>query len=467
MCNFVLGHDRSSALSKVVMCTYRQDRLAKKTVYVSSQKPRFRRSMIAVLWLMWVLFVSGCKNNPESSSLGKEFVESQTTVSLIDTFSVSLSTVIFDKVVTSGGGCILIGNYHDDIFGTITCDSYFQLGVPESYDVQSNDIYDSLHLVLQYNKNFFGDTTKSQRIVVNQLTQNIVFDDEGVITSNASFTFDPNAVGSIVYIPRPKGSTDTLAIRIDDAIGLDLFGKLEENSEIMTDNTLFRDYFHGLVLRADEDYEGSIVGFTTSKQEAKLVLFTRKATSLEENDIVFGLEDYARQFNNIVHDFKSTKLQSLTQQRYRLSSSLTGGLSFLQGGIGLAIRVDFPSFQEALLFKGMTMLAAQLSIFPEKNSYDKFDLPSGLALYESDGANRLGKAVASSSLVVDELYEEETAYTFDVTQYLKSELADSYVDPEKGLLITLSTSDQCNGFSRMIADARGKNTKLRIYYLSY
>jgi len=191
------------------------------------------------------------------------------------------------------------------------------------------------------------------------------------------------------------------------------------------------------------------------------------ATSLEENDIVFGLEDPTRQFNNIVHDFKSTKLQSLTQQRYRLSSSLTGGLSFLQGGSGLAIRVDFPSFQEALLLKRMTILAAQLSISPEKNSYDKFDLPSGLILHETDGANRLGNGVASSSLVVDKLYEEETAYTFDVTSFLKSELANSYVDPEKGLLITLSTSDQSNSFGRLIADAHGKNTKLRIYYLSY
>jgi hypothetical protein len=444
-----------------------EDRLAKKSVFVCSQRLRLGRSAIFVLSLMGGLFVPGCKNNPESYSLGKEFVESQTAVSLIDTFSVSLSTVIFDRVVTSGQGCILIGKYHDDIYGTVTSNSYFQVGVPESYDVQSDDIYDSLHFVLQYNKYFFGDTTKSQRIVVNHLTQNIVFDDQGAIASNASFTFDPSPVGSIIYTPRPNGSTDTLTIKIDDTIGLDLFRKLAENSEIMTDNTLFRDYFHGLVLRADENYEGSIVGFTTIKQEAKLVLFTRKATSLEENDIVFGLEDSTRQFNNVVHDFNSTNLRPLTQQRYQLSSSLTGGLSFLQGGIGLAIRVDFPSFQEALLFKGMTILAAQLSIFPEKNSYDKFDLPSGLILYESDGANRLGNGVATSSLVVDELYEEETAYTFDVTSFLKSELANSYVDPEKGLLITLSTSDQSNSFGRMIADAHGKNTKLRIYYLSY
>jgi hypothetical protein len=465
--DFVLRHVRSSALPKIVMRIRSQNRLAKRSVYVYNQNPRFGRHSITVISLMWILIVGGCRNNPATSSLGKDFVESQTKVSLIDTFSVSLSTVIFDRVVTSGEGCILIGNYHDDVYGTVTSNSYFQVGVPESYDVQSGDIYDSLHLVLQYNKHFFGDTTKSQRIVVNHLTQNIVYDDQGAISSNASFTFDPSPVGSVIYTPRPNGSTDTLTIKIDDAIGLDLFRKLTENSEIMTDNTLFRDYFHGLVLRADEHYEGSIVGFTTIKQKAKLVLFSRMATSLAENDIAFGLEDSARQFNNIVHDFNSTKLRSLTQQRYQLSSSVTGGLSFLQGGIGLAIRVDFPSFQEALLFKRMTILAAQLSITPEKNSYDKFDLPSALVLYETDGANRLGNGVASSSLVVDKLYEEETAYTFDVTSFLKSEVANSYVDPEKGLLITPSTSDQTNGFSRMIADAHGKNTKLRIYYLSY
>jgi hypothetical protein len=465
--DFVFRLVRSSALWRAAMCCDRQHRLIKDMVCAYSQGLRFDRSAIAVLLLTWVVFVTGCRNNPESSSLGKDFVESQTAVSLIDTFSVSLSTVILDRVVTSGEGSILVGSYHDDIYGTVTSNSYFQLGIPESYDVQSDDIYDSLHLVLQYNKYSFGDTTKNERIVVNHLTQNIVFDDQGAIASNASFTFDPNPVGSIIYTPRPNGSTDTLTIKIDDAIGRDLFRKLADNSEILNDNALFRDYFHGLVLRADENYDGSIVGFTTVKQEAKLVLFTRMATSLAENNIVFGLEDSTRQFNNIVHDFNSTKLQSLTQQRYQLSSSSTGSLSFLQGGVGLAIRVDFPSFQEALLFKRMTILAAQLSIYPERNSYDKFDLPSGLIVYETDGANRLGNAVAASSLVVDKLYEEETAYTFDVTSVLKSELADSYVDPEKGLLIMLSTNDQSNSFNRMIADAHGKNTDLRIYYLSY
>ncbi len=155
------------------------------------------------------------------------------------------------------------------------------------------------------------------------------------------------------------------------------------------------------------------------------------------------------------------------EQRTKLPSSSTGGLSFLHGGIGVAIRVDFPSLQEALLIKKAAILAATLSICPAKNEYDKVELPPDLIIQEADGLNRPGGAVASSTLDVDKLYGEETAYSFDITKYLLDELSDFYVDPEKGLLITLPSSIWNTKLHRLIAQTESKNTKLRMYYLSY
>ena len=97
------------------------------------------------------LFFSACNADNEKFTLGTEFIESQTELNLIDTFSVSFSTVIFDSILTNGTGNILIGNYENNVFGKITCNSYFQIGVPYTIDGLDNDTYDSLKLFIIYN----------------------------------------------------------------------------------------------------------------------------------------------------------------------------------------------------------------------------------------------------------------------------------------------------------------------------
>jgi hypothetical protein len=417
--------------------------------------------------LLLVLAFGSCQNNPESSSLGSQFVDSETRVSLIDTFSVRLSTVIFDTMVTSGTEQILVGDFHDDVFGGISSESYMQIGVPESYDVQSEDLFDSLRLILTYNQYFFGDTTRTQTMFVHRLTEGIEYEYGNVITSQSSFSYNSTPLGSIEYLPTPGVSGATLSIPIDDNLGRRLLEQLAEASEAVTDNEAFNDYFPGLLLRTDPASTGNIVGFTASGEGLRLVLYTRKADTYEDNPIMFKLRDSTRQFNHIVHDFASTPLTALTKQRIALPSGQTGGASYAQGCVGLAIRVDFPSLPEALLYARSTLLAARLSISPQNNSYSESSLPSNLVLYESDGLNTLGSGIATSTLSADYEYKDRTTYSFDVTEYLRSGLADSYVDPEEGLLITLPSNELTSRFSRLIGDAHSKNTKLSLYYLSY
>jgi hypothetical protein len=420
----------------------------------------------AVILFISVLFAA-CTDDTKNFTLGTEFVISQTSVKLIDTFSVNLSTVLLDSITTSGTGSMLVGNYRDDIFGKIRTNSYFQVGVPESFDVEDNDTYDSLVLALRYNTYHFGDTTKSQRIFVHQLNENIKLSNDGVIYSGTTFNYNLNPMGSVSYTPKPN-SEDTLFIRINNTFGADLFKKLKNGSEIITDNESFINYFHGLVLISDINSEGSIIGFNASKENVELILFTsREGETSNIISNVFPLEDSTKQFNNIIHDFSSTPLSPLVKQRIALSNAKTGGVSFLQGGIGLAIRVDIPSLSGVLLFKRGLITKAQLSIYPKQNSYDSFDLPSNLAIYGSNKLNQMNSTYSSSTLTVDKKYQEETNYSFDVTEHLRAELADSYVDPENGLLITLSNDVLNTTLYRSIINAKNRMPKLKIYYLSY
>lgn len=421
---------------------------------------------------IWSLFISGCKESSDEFTLGEEYIESQTNLTLIDTFSVNLSTVILDNVVTSGTTTLLIGSFSDDILGKIISHSYFQVGVPDSLDytnTENDDVYDSLSLMLLYNKYFFGDTTKSQEITVHQLSEKIKLGDNDNITSSTSFNYNPDPIGLIHYNPQPNSTMDTLFIKIDDAIGNDLFLLLKEGSEILSSNENFINYFPGLVLVASEMYEGSIIGFNANADDLKLILYSHRSyLNTDKISHEFCMENSDKQFNNIIHDFASTQLNPLTTQRNKLPNVQTSGLSFLQGGIALVIRADFPSLQNLLLFDRGLVTKAELSISPLKNSYNDQTLPADLYVYESDKINRIiGSGVASSVLTVDELYQENTTYTFDVTEYFNNELSDSYIDPEKGLLITLSPTYEVSSFYRLIVDASRQKTKLKIYYLYY
>ena len=417
--------------------------------------------------LFFPIVFNGCEENPEDFTLGKEYIESQTHLNLIDTFSVNLSTVILDTVETSGTGSMLIGNFNDNIFGKITSNTYFQVGIPENIYVEKDDIYDSLVLVIKYNKYSFGDTSKVQKISVHQLNEKIEINENNAITGGTTFNYNPDPAGTIIYTPKPNNLTDSLTIKINDGIGIDLFSKIKDNSEILTDNESFINYFKGLVLVSDNSYEGSIIGFKTS--DTKLILYTSREADLSTEDIdyEFGLEDSTKQFNNIVHDFTSTQLNNLTKQRYKLPNSETNGAAFLQGGIGLAIRVDFPSLQELLLYNRGVVMKAQISISPLNGTYNEYNLPDNLYIYSADKLNRPITPLSSSTLNIDEIYHENTYYLFDITSYLNNALSVSYIDPADGLLITLPPNDLNTKFYRLIADENSKNTKLKIYYLSY
>jgi hypothetical protein len=432
--------------------------------------------LITFLFLIPVLILNSCSDNPEEFTLGEKFIESQTNIRLIDTFTVNLSTVILDTMATGGTESMLVGIYDDENFGKITCSSFFRLEIPEDIDAETDDVYDSLCLVLEYNTYYAGDTTKTQKITVHQLTENIDIDDDEYLSNSSSFTYNPSPLGSITYKPRPNGEIDTLLIKLSDELGLDLFNKLVNESDIIEDSTQFIDYFHGLMLKADESYPGSVIGFNSGSGEIRMLLYSH-TTSEESYEIVheFGFTETEKQFNNIKHDFSSTQLSSLTKQRSQLPSSSTTGLSYLLGGVGLAIRVDFPTLPDLLLFEQGKIADAKLLISPAVNSYkEKSDLPPELILYYTDKLNRRNSRVVSSSggyitstLTFDDLYHEDTAFEFDLTNYLTEELTDSYINTEDGLLITLNSSNINTSLYRLIADSGSKSTKLKIYYLTY
>jgi hypothetical protein len=422
-------------------------------------------------FILTTLYFFQCDKNAEKFTLGEDYVDSQTSLNLIDTFSVNLSTLLLDSVVTSGTEALLVGNYRDNVCGYIRSSGYFQIGIPSSFDADTiqDDTYDSLCLTMKYSGYVLGDTTIPQKFYLHQLSENIETEDNFRLTSKTSFDYYSEPIGTITF--RPDENKDSISLRINDDIGLDLFTKIKNNSDIVTDTENFLDYFHGLVVIADESNQNCILGFDATAATLKMVLYTTGyGEELESNQYIFGMETTAKQFNNISHDFSGTPLSQLSDQKKNLSAAESGGQCYLHGGIGLGIKIEFPSLPEILLQEVGIIQKAKLIISPLPGSNNDFDLPTYLSIYESTEDNYIlydEEVVASAEPVIDDLYHEETAYTFDITNFITEQFYNSYFDPDKNLLLSLPTAYLNSTFNRMITDVPAQSAKLKLYYVSY
>jgi len=415
-----------------------------------------------------------CSKEDNEFTMGQDFIESQTAIIVIDTFSTEFSTVIVDSIPTSGTETVLIGSYEDEAFGRITCHSYFQVGLPQYYSKDENDIYDSITLLLRYSGYNYGDTTQPFRIVVHQLLEDVEPDESGYLYNTSSVSYSLNDIGSKTFIPRP-GIADSVEIRLNNNIGTDLFNKLLDNDEKVATEDNFLNYFKGIAIVPDGNINSAIIGFNANEEDLLMRIYSHRIGETLEvlhNDFPMVYSD--RQFNHIQHDFSNTLLNIVQRQKVAVPSSETGDKTYVQGGTALMTKIRFPSMQDILLFENGIIIKAELVVKPVKTSYSVFSLPEDLILRETDKINRLGDVlydsygtVATASFVLDELYNEETSYTFDITEFINNELSDNYFDTDHGLLISLPSGKLLESFERLILEAANPLPKLKLYYLTY
>lgn len=421
-----------------------------------------------LIYLQLILgFIFSCTEYPDEFELGEEFIESKTNVTLIDTFSVEFATTRIDTIESNGSGTLIIGKYSDDIVGKIESSSYFQLGVPGTNYMEDDEIFDSLSLVLTYNSYSFGDTLQPSSFSVYRLNENIDYSYDNIIISSETFDYDPAPIGQLRYLPRPNGETDSIVVRLSDQLGLELYYLLQEDSETIESDDNFVNYFNGLVIIPDDPDNNAIISFSN---DVRLMLYTHiDDITTEEYYYQFDIYEDTKLFNHYEYDFSSTNLSPLASTDAELTSDQLNGLAFIQGAVGLIAKVTFPSLNEILLFDRGTIMEAELSIAPLIHSFEDFSLPSELYIYQSSNINSIldySDYLVYSTLVEDDLYDEENYYTFDLTDYLNSEISDNYIE-DNSLIITLPLGTLSTKFSRLIIDAESKNTNLKIYYLSY
>lgn len=435
-----------------------------------------------LLLILGVISIS-CNSDIDAGNfvVGSEYLEINNNVILVDTFAVNVSTIQVDSLVTSSRLRIAVGSYTDPIFGKVEAKSYFQLtGDSYSINATSSDtdgssyVFDSIRMVMKFDKYYYGDTLKVHSFAIHRLQQQVKTTlEDGTFHNDSNLSYDSEVLGTVSFKPKPL-SQDSVSVVLSDVFGKALFQKLKSNE--ITSSDEFVDYFKGFVITPVVGSTSSVMGFGLGSE---LRLYYSKSPSESETSLVksFAINDASKQFNNFKLDKTGTIISDLPSSSLSLSSVKTSNKGYIQSGTGVACRVDIPNIKQLKrLYTNGVIVDAQLTIKPANGTYtDNYPLPDSLQVYVVDNLNRIKSTLTTSSGATayailntkkDE-FNETIGYTVSVGSFLQSELV-KVSDKNYSLMFVLPNLNK--GVDRVVlADQGSKENKLqlKLYYISY
>lgn len=429
---------------------------------------------------MIVTLTMACED-PNTLNVSRVFSGNNLQTIYSDTFSVFTSTVQLDTFLSNNTGTMLIGRYKDDRLGQVSASTYFQLGPANTFLPDFRSYFDSLVMVFHYTHNFSGDSTKPMTINGYRLTEQMTIRNQPIGTIKLSalnygsgfFTSstvpqaaNPLFSGTIKLFPH----TDSVSIRLPDTLGQLWFrlAQLDSAHIFSRPGVFVTSFFNGVHLEADAGSQSAVVGFDTKKFTVRMYYKKTLNNLLKQTHQDFNVFSTVYQFNNIQYDRTGTILSSL-QTNQKISSVLTNDVTYVQGGTGLATRLDFPSVKTFFANNPNLILnAAYLIVSPEQGTYPKNLLPpKQLQLYATDDSNIPLSAIGAGTapIVYDYQYGQNTNYSFQVYNYIFGQIktGTTYITP----LLLLSGGSVADNAQRVyLGDRVHPNTKiqLKIYY---
>jgi len=436
--------------------------------------------MTKYLSILILLAFFSCNQDNQSFDIGGRYVNVQSDLRYIDTLTVNNFTVKLDSLRTSGlddgQGAVVVGKYLDPEIGDISASSYFKLALPGTRAVPATAVYDSLILIMVNNNYNIGDTLRPLTIHVHRVEQTIKVREDNYLYNTSKFTYSTEPLGSRTFKPRPNTpDRDTISVHLSDELGNELLQLFLDKDEriIQLDNWL--SYFKGLTIQSDLSDE-AMVGFTTSSTVPVMRLYYHyiNFTSISAfRDFPINTID---QFNHF--EISNALVNLPNSQKDKLPSRLTDKQSYIQAGTGIVTRLEIPYLKNLLaLHQNMQILRAELILEPVRNTYKTIALPAKISLFQSDKYNHFGSPVLNmntgstlvGNLVIDYEYQEETSYTFDITNFIQTKITEA-TDDIPALLITITPVEIYTTADRLILGSQINSESkitLKVYYMNY
>ncbi len=417
-----------------------------------------------IIQLLVVFVFAACS---EPSQIGTSFFQDgDLNISYVDTVTVKASTVIYDSLATNSTSRLLIGHHTDEQLGTLTCKAYLSFSPDGSTTLKEiSTVYSRVTLNLILDHYSYYDTTVRQRFYVSELEQKIVLGDDGQLYNTSELAYQQNPIGQIEFASLPN-KNDTLEIPLSDPLGIQLYNLAKVSSASVTETGEFQKLIKGLVVHPDPSINAAVLGFTASAQ-LRVYYIDKTVRPTEEKYISFSVKSTSQTnlyFNEVKCDRSLTNLKGLQSYRYPIASDSTGQKVYIQGGAGLAIRVELPYIKEILRDNKNLMLSeAVLEFRPLDNSdHNNESYPSNL---EVNYVNHKNEVISSSSgaatLVDDLILGKDIYYQVDIRDFIKLQLSINESN-HNALLFSLPSADRASTVTKLYAGDQKNKYKMKV-----
>lgn len=352
---------------------YNSSYLAIHGFYFVPSIPEIMKKVLLVFGIFGaILACSRDSSDFPTLEVGQEFVNTNVRILVVDTFTVKLSTIKFDSINTSSSDRLLFGRYTDEYMGNVLSQPFFELS-STNYSIPNDAEFDSIALILGYDRYYYNDTTLVSELNVHELNER-VRPQEDVFYNTSTLGFDSVPIVTRRFRPEPFDE-DSLHISMPREFGEPIFDLIRENE--INDLTDLRDTFKGFTLRPGEADNTSIVGFSRDGEDTYLRFYYNIPQEFEDDGEFFDLSinpfpEDPNAFNRIVSQLSESPLEELTDQELELPSTQSSNLSFIQAGTAYATKVSFPSLRNIFEIPGTgTVLTATLELKPPTSSYNE------------------------------------------------------------------------------------------------
>jgi hypothetical protein len=400
--------------------------------------------------LLMILFLFSCTSSSiEDFVVGENFIKDQTAVAMIDTLTLQSSTIKYDSIVSNSSGRFLVGSNYNSFSGYKSANTFMTMMFDDAID-NTDFVFDSLSLVLNYDTYYSGDTLQAQTISVYQLQEEMELVDSYLYTTS-NFKCSPTPLGSINLKPQPN-SYKEVEIKLSDKLGNRLAQMIKAKNDTITNQDLFLKFFNGLVIKSQSDVKSAVVGFRISDSgstddNSKSKIYTKPEIRLyyhlspNPNDIhdlyyKFSFNSDGIYFNQISCDETNSLMAGISNTSNERSSLLTNSNILVQSGIQVFSKIKIPYIDNLLkIGKNSALVGATLRLYPMKGTYSSTsELPDSLYVYGADHKNNLiGQVTIPGSSSTDPTYafailktykevEETVYYEVDLTSFIETEL---------------------------------------------
>lgn len=397
-----------------------------------------------LLTLLISLFIlSGCQ---ETESIGLE-VDPATEIkgNLIDTLSITASTVVEDTIVTNSLEQYPLGYLNDPIMGKTTANIGMSLTLdPPGLTFGTKPVLDSAVLVLFYGKEFHGDSTSKFQVEVRQLsnaldasphynTKPIAHNSTVLGSKSMNFNLKDSIKVTEIISGKPdvqKSKAPHIRIQLDK--GFITSNLLEASATTLASNAELNKAVKGLYLsvnNAQTTGKGGIA-FLNLTDSSRLEVYykSENGTAIDTTVHKFPIKNNSSPvIAHFKHDYTGTAIQTqLANPNTRFD------YTYVQGLAGLRTKLKFPHLEKLKSLGNITINKAEL-VLSIVGGTDQIKPAPRLLLYQTDIAKQrqfvqdfgTNPTVSLTDLDFGGFYDSKNKrYKFVITTYIQDILRD-------------------------------------------